>query len=75
MSTEKKSNNWAGLVVVIVIVGIIGLILTQNGKKNDCEDRATAAAVDQYPINEYPDASERSRLQETYKTTYMESCN
>lgn len=63
----------AGVILLLVIA--IGLFIWDKGQaQNDCEDRAIVAATDTYPINEYPDTAERSRLQATYKQTYMESC-
>lgn len=61
----------AVIVVLLVIVG--GIFLTQRNRSN-CENDAARASIEMYPVSEYPDTGERSRLQDTYKQTYMESC-
>lgn len=74
--SEHAGINWLGWGVLIVLIGGGVLIYANNSMKDECKNRATAAAVDRYPINEYPDTAMRGQLQEEYKLNYIRgACN
>lgn len=63
----------AWIVVIALIVG--GLFLWQRtSDAQKCKDMALAAAVDAYPMNEYPNTGQREVLQQSYERSYMTSC-
>lgn len=72
----SKDNTTRGLVGVIAIalVAFGSWFIYQNSDSSGCEHMASVVAADAYPVNEYPNAAERSALQDTYKHTYMMSC-
>lgn len=72
----KKSTNWAVWIIIIVLVlGGIWLF-NEKQKMDDCKDRALEAAIDVYPIDDYPDTSERAKQQAEYEQRYIsQNCN
>jgi len=63
-------------IIILIVIGVGGLIYLDKRQANsDCKERALAAAVDTYPINEYPNTIEREQLQKTYESRYLESCH
>lgn len=72
--TLKLSENHSisvGAIVAVVLIVIAIALFSSVQKNKECETRATQAAIDNYPINEYPDTLERGRLQSDYKQSYM----
>lgn len=72
-ATRQSEGRIAWIFVIVVIVG--GLyILDQKWKLDNCREMALAAAVDEFPISEYPNAGEREILQGDYRREYERSC-
>lgn len=65
-------------VITYAIIGVFILgglwFFDKKQSTNECNDRALAAAIDTYPISEYPDANERDILQKGYIEKYKQSC-
>jgi hypothetical protein len=72
------SKHGQNKITTVIIIGILiwgGLTLyDRHQAKRDCDYRALAAAIDQYPLSEYPDTQQRDVLQQAYEDKYLETC-
>lgn len=72
-----KNDGFSEITAIVVAVAIIaiGYAIYHNNNMNDCKSNADKAAIETYPISQYPDTAQRSSLQEAYKQKYLQSCN
>lgn len=68
-----KNNNsgWIVWAVVAAILVLVAAGLSRQHSHNQCVNRAVAAAVDTYGIQQYPNTAVRSQLQDQYKNKYI----
>jgi len=63
-----------GVAIIITVAGLY-IFASYQQQHKDCENKALEAAVETYPINEYPNTGKRQSLQNSYQAKYLETCH
>jgi hypothetical protein len=59
-----------GKTILVLVLLIGGFLYYRNGEIEKCKTRGSEKSVSYFPYNDYPDTSERARLQSNYSIEY-----